>query len=87
MLVRNGRPGLLFTPNWTEMTRKLHNERHKWKLEGGAGIRGVVLQSGWACSTVVQSTPPPPPPPPTQSQMDIIQWSIHKLQDENVQRL
>ena len=65
---------------------KLHNERHEWKLGGGTGIRGVVLQSGWACSTVVQSTPPPPPPP-TQSQMNIIQWSIHKLRDENVQRL
>ena len=43
---------------------KLHNERHQWKLGGGTGIRGAVLQSGWACSTVVQSIPLPLPPSP-----------------------
>ena len=56
---------------------KLHNERHKWKLGGGgARITDVVLQSGWACSAVVQLQLPAPPPPSHQSQMDITQWSV-----------
>lgn len=68
---------------------KLHNERHKWKLGGGTEGRGLGV---WFCKVgglvvLWYKAHPPPPPPPTQSQMDIIQWSVHKLQDENMQRL
>lgn len=67
---------------------KLHNERHKWKLGGGgARITDVVLQSGWACSAVVQSATPRTP-----SSFHPISDGYHsvvcsRVQDENVQRL
>ena len=66
---------------------KLHNERHKSTLGAeGRGLGVWFCKVGWLV-VLWYKAQPPPPPPRTQSQMDIIQWSVHKLQDEHVQRL